>query len=343
MPYSLFRIPILWFVFIATGIYASAIFLVSSTYFLQSPSALSFGITADLVMFVPLAYYFLVIRPYRLPKLSVLPIFLLSTVAASFVLPQDGQQYLALLGYIAAPLELFLVGYIIFQVRKTIRAYRIEKSRELDFYETLLLSLRKTFGDFRAIEVLASEIAMFHFALSGWQKQPRVGEGELHFSYYRENSYGAVLGAIMFLLVVETVGLHLFIQSWSETIAWIITGLSIYSIFWLLGDFNAIRQRPIVVADNEILLRIGLRWTTRFSLKDIASIKRIPELPEKHPLLLNAVVFGEPQLLLTLKTPVLVKGFLGIRKTVDEIALTVDQQSKFIHIVQDNSGIDACK
>lgn len=341
MPYPLLRIPLLWFALIATGIYASAIFLVSSAYFLQSPAALSFGITADLVMIVPLAYYFLVIRPYKLPKISVLPVFLLSTVAASFVLPQNGQQYLSMLGYIAAPLELFLVGYILVQVRKTIRVYRIEQSRELDFYETLLLSLRKTFGDFRAIEILASEIAMFHFALSGWRRQPFAGEGETHFSYYRENSYGAVLGAIMFLLLIETVGLHLFIQGWSETIAWIITGLSIYSIFWLLGDFNAMRQRPIVVADKEMLLRIGLRWTTRFPLKEIASIKRIPELPEKHPLLLNAVVFGEPQLLLTLKTPVLVKGFFGIRKTVDEIALSIDQQQKFIHLVQENSGIDA--
>ncbi len=336
MPYSFFRLPILWFLLIASGIYASAIFLVSSTYFLQSPSALSFGITADLVMMVPLAYYFLVIRPYKLPRILLLPVFLLSTVAASFLLPQNGQQYLALLGYIAAPLELFLASYIIVQVRKTLRAYRIEKSRELDFYETLLLTLRKTFGDFRALNVLASEIAMFHFALSGWRQRPFPGAGETHFSYYRENSYGAVLVAIMFLLLIETVGLHLFIQGWSETIAWIITGLSIYSIFWLLGDFNAMRQRPIVVAENEILLRIGLRWTARFPLKAIASIKKIPELPEKHPLLLNAVVFGEPQLLLTLKSPVLVKGFLGIRKTVDEIALSVDQQSKFIHIVQEN-------
>ena len=45
---------------------------------------------------------------------------------------------------------------------------------------------------------------------------------------------------------------------------------------------------------------------------------------------LKAVVFGAPRLVLELSRPVEVMGVYGLRRRVDSIALTVDDEERFI-------------
>ncbi len=323
------RYSISSFLVLLAGIYTTCFLLVNSTQFLQNADALAFGITADLTIVIPVLYYFLVVRTKKAPAISLVPVFLLSLVLASLLLPGNHHTYLNMVKLLVAPAEIFAVGYIIWKVNNTVKAFRQAKSRAPDFYESLSISLRQTLGNNRAADVFASEIATFYFAFFSWRKEPLMGENERAFSYYRECGWPAVMAIVCLMVVVETIAIHLLLQNWSVTAAWIFTALSIYSIFWLIGDFNAMRLRPILLSGDTLRIRIGLRWTLNIPCSEIESLQPIKEIDRKIPGLLNAVVFGEPQFLLTLKNPLTASGFFGLSETVNQIVLAVDEGKEF--------------
>jgi hypothetical protein len=53
----------------------------------------------------------------------------------------------------------------------------------------------------------------------------------------------AIVCIVALILLVETTVPHLLLQRWSALAAWIFTGLSLYSLLWLTGDYYAIRSR----------------------------------------------------------------------------------------------------
>lgn len=64
----------LFFIALAASICATEIWIINSTFFVQNPGALAFGITFDLVIGIPALYYVLVIRKKRAPAITVIPI-----------------------------------------------------------------------------------------------------------------------------------------------------------------------------------------------------------------------------------------------------------------------------
>src|SRR5918992_3143573 len=102
----------LLFTGIVAGVYATALVAVGHLSHLEGASAVAVGLTLDMVVVVPLAFYFLVVRPRGLPLITLAPVLVVSVVAASHVLPADHQQPLRVLEALAVPMELGLVGWI---------------------------------------------------------------------------------------------------------------------------------------------------------------------------------------------------------------------------------------
>lgn len=75
---------------------------------------------------------------------------------------------------------------------------------------------------------------------AGWRccRSTRSSPRDRAFTYHRKSLYPALFLVVLLLIIVETLALHLLIQRWSPGIAWLLTGLSLYSIFWIIGDFN---------------------------------------------------------------------------------------------------------
>lgn len=131
------------------------------------------------------------------------------------------------------------------------------------------------------------------------------------------------------LIMIETVVLHLLIQHWSTVFAWILTASSIYTLFWLLGDYQASRLHPLVLGSEYLYVRTGLRWQVDIPLVQIAGIRKATRLRGKASNYLNAAVYGEPRCVLELREPVVVHGLFGTQRTVTSIGLTVDDESQF--------------
>jgi membrane protein YdbS with pleckstrin-like domain len=177
--------------------------------------------------------------------------------------------------------------------------------------------------------MLAFEIALCHHAFAGWRARPLTGPET--FTYHRRVSYGAMMAALMLVMIPETLGLHFLVQRWSPAAAWVLTVLSIYSVLWLLGLYQAVRLRPIRVEEDRLLIRIGLKWRVEVPFEDIAAVEVLrggTVLPKRKDLL-RAVVLGDARYLLTLARPAVAEGPYGIRRRVEKIAFAVDEPQRF--------------
>jgi hypothetical protein len=294
------------------------------------PDLLALGITLDLVVVVPCLVYFLLVRGRGWSPVIVVPAFLVSLVAAGRVLPADRQQFLHAFEWLAIPLELFVISLVVVKARQVARRMRTEGPADPGaLFERMRDAARQVLGTNFLSDALAFEIAVGHCAFAGWRARP-VSSPET-FTYHRRVAYGAILTALLLVLVAETIGLHLLLQRWSATAAWVLTGLSIYSAFWLLGLYQAVRLRPIRIEEEGLLIRIGLKWRVEVPFEAVAAfqILRGGTVLPKRKGLLRAVVLGEARYLLTLKHPIIAEGPYGIRRRVEQIAFTVDEPQRF--------------
>jgi len=311
-------------------VYAGDLLAASALRRAAHPDLLALGITLDLVVVVPGLVYFLLVRGRGWSPLTVIPAFIVSLAAAGRVLPTGRQQFLHGLEWLAIPLELIVVGLVVVKARQVARRMRTEGPADPGtLFERMREAAREVLGKNLLSDALAFEIAICHCAFAGWRARPV--SSPLTFTYHRRVAYGAIVAALLFVLAAETIGLHLLLQRWSPAAAWVLTVLSIYSAFWLLGLYQAVRLRPIRVEEDGLLIRIGLKWRVWVPFVDVAAIEILrggTVLPKRKDLL-RAVVLGDARYLLRLARPLTAEGPYGIRRQVEQIAFTVDEPQRF--------------
>lgn len=163
-----------------------------------------------------------------------------------------------------------------------------------------------------------------------WTRPPEVEAGE-GFTYHRSVGYGAVLAVIMVVGMVEVFAVHLVVERWSTNAAWLLTVLSLYSLVWLLRDYQAIRRRPILLTDDGLDFRIGLRWRLRVPWEAVAEVRPVGASfsPPKQSDYLHTVVLGSPRYLVELEQPLVASGPYGIEKHVTMVGFTIDDRAGF--------------
>jgi hypothetical protein len=267
------------------------------------------------------------------------PAFLLSLAAAGRVLPADRQQLLHVFEWLAIPAELIVVGLVVVKARQVARRMRSAgPAAPGTLFERMRGAARQVLGTNLLSEALAFEIAIGHCAFAGWRARPESSPATV--TYHRRVAYGAIVAALLLVLAAETAGLHLLLQRWSATAAWVLTGLSIYSAFWLLGLYQAVRLRPIRIEEDRLLIRIGLKWRVEVPFADVAAFEILRGgmvLPKRKDLL-RAVVLGDARYLLTLARPAVAEGPYGIRRKVERIAFTVDEPQRFEAALRERLG-----
>jgi membrane protein YdbS with pleckstrin-like domain len=311
-------------------VYAAELVAVSAFGRVAHPDLLALGITLDLVVVVPGLVYFLLVRGLKWSPLVLIPAFVASVAAAGRILPANRQQALHAFEWLAIPLELIVVGLIVVKARQV--AQRMRAAGPADpgtLFERMREAAREVLGANLLSDALAFEIAICHCAFAGWRARPVSTPAT--FTYHRKVAYGAIVAALLLVLVAETIGLHLLLQQWSPAAAWVLTALSIYSAFWLLGLYQAVRLRPIRIEEDRLLIRIGLKWRVEVPFADVAAfeILRGGTVLPKRKNVLRAVVLGDARYLLRLARPLTAEGPYGIRRKVEQIAFTVDEPQRF--------------
>lgn len=312
---SLLRRPATPFLLATLTLFAACVLIARSAAFARNPDVAAWGITFDLTITLPLLHWFFLVRRGHARPLTMIPVFIAGTIAATLLLPRGQQQFLADLRLFVLPCaELLLLGVLVQRVRK------LQRSTSTDPYARIRHAARSLVGENRAADVVASEIAMLYYAIFCWRKRPDAIEGQM--TFHQRSGWGTIVVCLMVLLVVESFGMHLLLRLWTPLAAWIWTAMDVWAAAWLLGDYHALRLRRSFFDGETLHVRFGLRWNVAVSIDDIASIEETPA--EKSAGVLRVAILEEPRWRITLREPVVAEGLAGIRKTIGAIALLPD-------------------
>jgi hypothetical protein len=320
MLHALRQTRVLLFLAIAALVYSVSLVLVASLPRLKHPDAVAAGVFADITIVVPLAFFLIVSRGRNRCR-GLTPVFLASLAGAAFVLPAQYRAALPLLRLLAVPAELAAVGLLLLGIRRGLSG----AASGDDVLERLERSLSQSLPNPRLARAIAYEISVLYYGLFSWRQRVPMGTVR-SFSYHRTGGYGAVVFLVIMISAVEIVSVHLLVARFSTTAAWVLTGLGLYAVLWILGDFQAVRLRPLIVDDEVLRVRLGLRWSLDIPFKLIDSVRPVtnPPPPKRSAGHLQVALLTRPQILLDLREPLKAVGPYGLEKDVRTVAIAVD-------------------
>lgn len=328
--------PVL-FLTAAVLVYAVAISL-SGLRFTEAYPELAVGITYDLAFAAPL-FYFLAIRKTRIPNTTVAGVAVLGLVTTALLLPADQQTHLAFITKWILPVgELGLLGFVGYKTWLGIRVFRRERSKNADVH----LVLNSVFADLLGPTILsraaAFEASTLYYAFLKWRRPNRSGTT---FTYHQSRGTGAIYGVIGFLIIAETIALHVIVSMWSPVAAWILTASSIYVLVLLLAQYKSSYLRPIEVEDGILKVRCGLFCDADIPISEIESFKSCGHsAPLPKDVLQAALLKGfEPvNLAVTTSAETKAHGPYGIASSFRSIAFFVDEKERLITHLENNDA-----
>ncbi|MGW5862493.1 hypothetical protein ACWFRJ_10025 [Streptomyces sp. NPDC055239] len=165
-------------------------------------------------------------------------------------------------------------------------------------------------------------------SLGLWVARRRHGvrEGDLAFGHARDQA--AMLYGLVFVCVVETVGMAVLLRSWPAIHA-VMLVVDVYTVVLMLGVHAASVTRPHVLSADALRVRHGAHRDLRIPLDRIASVSGERRFThEAADGVLNIPVAAQTSLTLELTEPVTAVGFLGGRQPVTTVRLHSDEPEK---------------
>jgi len=260
-----------FFAVLAGIIYAAAFF--GTRVFEAVPGTFVLGATLDVAITVPALFYLFLIRKKR-SILFIFPAALVSYVIATFILPGEHHKVLDLLFYVLLALETAFAAIIVYKIGQTVRHFKIRTDKADPFQDRLKASLTSAFLDKLPASLLASEISMFYYLFASRKslRQPLSTDANAY-TYHEKSGCLGILIMIVHLLVLEGIGMHVLLMHWSHTIAWIAAGSNLYAVAYFISDYKATKRMPIVVSNEAVTVRIGIRKKLVVPISSIHSLK----------------------------------------------------------------------
>ena len=302
--------------------------VLTKTSLLTGSDTMSLAVTIDLLLTVPVVY-FLLIRKTKIPRTTVIPVMVVGLVIGSYFLPKENQVYLELFKTWALPLiEISILAFVALKVRKAVKKYKELKGHSPDFYEAVKSTCYEILPQ-KLVLPFATEVAVIYYGFIHW-KNRKLKHNE--FSYHKRSGTTALFGALILIIAIETIALHLLLERWNTVVAWILSGLSIYTAIQILGFAKSLSQRPISIAENSLILRYGILNETEIPLSDIDKIELSRKPLDKEELTQKLSPLGELEshnVIIHLNNDNEVTGLYGIRKNFRKIGLHIDKPNDF--------------
>lgn len=172
------------------------------------------------------------------------------------------------------------------------------------------------------MRLVGTEVAIVYYAVVGPWLRPPPRRGE--FGYVRSGALEAFVFGGALLLLMEGIGAHFVLRAWSPFAARAHALVCAYALVWLWASLQAARLRPVLLCGDRLLVRTSVLWTVDVPRARIADVALVDVAPRRARVL-RAAVGAPPVLLLELSAPVVAQGPFGVRRTVDAIALHVDE------------------
>ena len=319
--FTLLAVPLL--------MYSTLVLLINSSLFSAHSSSLSSAITLDLLLTIPFVY-FLLIRKTSIPKTTVVPLIMLGVITGTIILPLDHQHYLIFFkDWILPVLELTILAFVIYKLVKTIRLYKGHKiSVSFDFFTALKATCYEILPKVFVIPVV-TEIAVFYYGFIHWKKK-KLKSNE--FSYHKDSGSIGLFTTLIFLIAIETLAFHLVLARWNMTIAWIFSGISLYSGIQILGFTKSMLSRPHSIDNDRLYLRYGMMNETIIAMEDIVSIDLSTKELESNTHTRSLSALGSLEghnVVIRLKKENTLVGLYGIERPFTTLGVHVDNKQDF--------------
>lgn len=308
------------------------VFAVGSTL----PAAQPWVIVAlvDIIVVIPAICYVFVLRPRGMSPLVLIPMLVLASGVAWVMVPSMYQGWLAPLWIVLPLLELVMLGLLAVRLRRIVAWYRAHRHEYPYMVDAVIASVASEVGNALVVRLFVLETLMIYLSFVGWFLRYRqIQPHHQCFFYHQKSRYTPIFAVWMGVMIIETVLFHVLIQGWNETAAWVITGISIYSCFWLAGEFTLIKLSPHIFDGSTLYLRAGLRWSTQIAIADIVAVEKPKRTDAKAPDYVAFARGDEPQLVFLLARPVRVDGLFGTYKMVSRIGIFVDDIARFRQVL----------
>lgn len=294
---------------------------------------LSTGILADLLVTAPLVYL-LAIRKSDVSKLTVIRVFIIELLFASIILHAHSGVVLKFIKtWISPMIELYVVSVV---CRKFYVANKKAKASDTDRIDFLLHCrsvVFDVFGNRKIANVISSEVAVIYYALFG--KKEKCIDYKTRFTSYKENGLLLILGVVLFVFLIETSGVHFLLSIWNSTVAWIITGVSLYTCLQLFAHIRAIKARPVIIRKDSFEVHHGLAGDAFFEFQNIEKIELSNKKPGGRQAVKISLLSGleNHNVVVYLKTPIEVTKVFGIKRSSDTVLFFVDRPKEFLDVV----------
>ena len=308
-----------------------SVFLAQSVYFQKYPHELSIGITVDLVLTLPIVY-FLLIRKKEMPKFTVASVFIAGIVLAGLIIPTEHQAFLVLVKTWAVPIiEIGILSVLIYHIRNTLIAYKQEKNKTADFFTAINAACQSVLPT-RVGKVMAMEIAVLYYLFT-WPSKPTLKENE--FTNHRKSGTTTVLWVFIGLILSETFVVHILLEKWNTTAAWVLSFLSLYTCLQIIALIKSMGRRPVICDLNhkKLHLRYGFFSETIIDFKNIKSIElNARSLPADKSVLSFSPfnLLDTHNIIIHLHEKDKLHGFYGSTKNYKSLAIYIDDKKGFM-------------
>lgn len=294
---------------------------------------LAIGITYDLTLTAPLLYLFL-IRKQNISKFTVIPFFVVCILIGKLILPEESRFHLDLMMKWVLPIvELVAFTVISFAAYRTYTSYKSVSGKSSDAMEIIRETC--TAANFPAFfaKIAAFEIGAIYYAFWAWRAPRRDNT----YSYHKKSGIVAVYSIVIFIILAETLVIHVLVVGFSQIIAWLLTISSVYLAFQIFAHLKAAIQRPFEFLGTKLFLHNGLFNDIVLEAENIKSFEATSLPFEKEA---GVKKFGlvadieQHNFKIELNEETELTGFYGIGSKVKTLYVFVDEVDAFKEAIQ---------
>lgn len=304
--------------------------------FLSIPltSGVAIGSLIDLAIVAPL----LMFAAFKISIKQTIGLVLGGLVIARFYIPAElfapyrgilyaglSLEALLLLG------ELSLIFLVIWKVPKIRKAM---KSDNENFFYSLLPTVERVVTKHMIVRLFVSEFLMMYYALFTWKKNSPNHEGVV--TMHKKTSAIAMNIMLIHAVVIETIGLHWWLHEKSMVLSIVLLILNIYTVIFFIAEIQVTRLQPLEIKNNQLYVTQGLSARIIVPLENIKEVEWGAAVPSKDTLQFVYRDFEEvlPQAIVHLKEPIEATMLMGMKKSVTEFALLVDEPERLKELLE---------
>lgn len=185
----------------------------------------------------------------------------------------------------------------------------------------------------RLARFAVAELALLHLALFQWRAAPDVPAGQRGFAYHRH--LVPIFSVVLFLQVMEIGAVHLLVSLVSPKAALVLFLISDLALVYMIGLMKSFRLRPVLAGEEGLTIRTGILLERFVAWAEVAAIRTgFPAEQVKSRATENAAFLAWPNLIVELAVPVERGSAFGRRRSIDAIALRLDDPAEFLRFAE---------